>query len=156
MSFAERGAQVAIHYYRNQAAAQATLERVRELGSNGFLVQADVCRPDEIRRMFDRVRSEFTRLDIFVSNARPEAATFYESPMEISLEKWETAVDSQAKAFFGGSARGRPADVQGREDPRHYIRAGRTVWKLAAVGRHGCSKSRNGSARAILRRCTGS
>jgi enoyl-[acyl-carrier protein] reductase III len=100
LSLAERGAQVAIHYYRNQAAAQATLERVRELGSNGFLVQADVCRPDEIRRMFDRVRSEFTRLDVFVSNARPEAATFYESPMEISLEKWETAVDSQAKAFL--------------------------------------------------------
>jgi enoyl-[acyl-carrier protein] reductase III len=100
LSLAERGAQVAIHYYRNEAAAQATLGRVRELGSSGFLVRADVCRPDEIRRMFERVRSEFTSLDIFVSNARPEAATFYESPMEITLEKWETAVDSQAKAFL--------------------------------------------------------
>src|SRR5215469_918831 len=63
LSLAERGAQVAIHYYRNQAAAQATLARTRELGSNGFLVQGDVCRPEEVRRIFEQVRSEFGSLD---------------------------------------------------------------------------------------------
>ena len=100
LKLAENGAQVAIHYYRNQEAAHATLERIRGLGSNGFLVQADVCRPDEVRRVFQQVRSEFGSLDIFVSNARPEASTFYEAPMEITLDKWSTAVDSQAKAFL--------------------------------------------------------
>jgi enoyl-[acyl-carrier protein] reductase III len=100
LKLAERGAQVAVHYYRNQGAAQATLEKIRGLGSNGFLVQADVCRPDEVRRVFQQVRSEFGSLDIFVSNARTEAATFYEAPMEITLDKWDTAVDSQAKAFL--------------------------------------------------------
>jgi len=63
-------------------------------------VQADVCRPDEVRRVFEQVRSEFGSLAIFVSNARTEAATFYEAPMEITLDKWDTAVDSQAKAFL--------------------------------------------------------
>jgi NAD(P)-dependent dehydrogenase (short-subunit alcohol dehydrogenase family) len=100
LKLAEEGAQIAIHYYRNQAAAQATLEKIRGLGSNGFLVQADVCRPDEVRRIFQQVRSEFGSLDIFVSNARTEASTFYEAPMEITLDKWDTAVDSQAKAFL--------------------------------------------------------
>ena len=100
LKLAEQGAQVAVHYYRNQGAAQATLEKIRGLGSNGFLVQADVCRPDEVRRVFEQVRSEFGSLDIFVSNARTEAATFYEAPMEITLDKWDTAVDSQAKAFL--------------------------------------------------------
>ena len=100
LKLAEQGAQVAVHYYRNQGAAQATLEKIRGLGSNGFLVQADVCRPDEVRRVFQQVRSEFGSLDIFVSNARTEAATFYEAPMEITLDKWDTAVDSQAKAFL--------------------------------------------------------
>jgi NAD(P)-dependent dehydrogenase (short-subunit alcohol dehydrogenase family) len=100
LKLAEWGAQVAIHYYRNQEAAQATLEKIRGLGSNGFLVQADVCRPDDVRRIFQQVRSEFGSLDIFVSNARTEAPTFYEAPMEITLDKWDTAVDSQAKAFL--------------------------------------------------------
>jgi NAD(P)-dependent dehydrogenase (short-subunit alcohol dehydrogenase family) len=77
LKLAERGAQVAIHYYRNLGAAQATLDKIRGLGSNGFLVQADVCRPDEVRRVFQQVRSEFGSLDIFVSNARTEAATHY-------------------------------------------------------------------------------
>jgi NAD(P)-dependent dehydrogenase (short-subunit alcohol dehydrogenase family) len=100
LKLAEGGAQVAVHYYRNEEAAQATLEKIRSVGSNGFLVQADVCRPEEVLRIFQRVRSEFGSLDIFVSNARPEAATFYQAPMDITLDKWDTAMDSQAKAFL--------------------------------------------------------
>ncbi len=52
--------------------------------------------------MFQQVRTHFGSLGIFVSNARPEAAAFYEAPMEITLEKWDSAVDSQAKAFLIG------------------------------------------------------
>jgi NAD(P)-dependent dehydrogenase (short-subunit alcohol dehydrogenase family) len=100
LKLAKEGAHVAVHYYQNRESAQATLEKIRELGSNGFLVQADVCRPEEIRRIFQQISSEFGSLDIFVSNARTEASTFYEAPMEITLDKWDTAVDSQAKAFL--------------------------------------------------------
>ena len=102
LKLAEGGAQVGIHYYQNKEAAEATLEKVRALGSDGFLVQADICRPEEVLRIFQKVRSEFGSLDIFVSNARPEASTFYEAPMEITLEKWDAAMDSQAKAFLVG------------------------------------------------------
>jgi NAD(P)-dependent dehydrogenase (short-subunit alcohol dehydrogenase family) len=100
LKLAAAGAQLAIHYYRNKEAAQATLEKVRALGSTGFLVQADVCKADEVRRIFQQVRSEFGSLDIFVNNARPEASTFYEAPMDITLDKWDAAMDSQAKAFL--------------------------------------------------------
>lgn len=102
LKLADQGARVAIHYYQNEGAAKATLEKVRALGSDGFVVQADVCHPDQVKQIFDRVKSEFGALDIFVSNARTEAPTFYEPPMQITLEKWDTAVDSQAKAFLVG------------------------------------------------------
>jgi Enoyl-(Acyl carrier protein) reductase len=36
------------------------------------------------------------------ANARMEAPTFYQEPMEITLDKWDSAVDSQAKAFLVG------------------------------------------------------
>ena len=103
LKLAEKGARVAVHYYRNRDAAQATLKKIRELGSDGFLVQADVCHPDEVTHIFQQVRSEFGSLDIFVSNARTEAPTFYQAPMEITLDKWDTAIDSQAKAFLVGA-----------------------------------------------------
>ena len=100
LKLAERGAHIAVHYYRNIEAAQSTLDQIGKLGSSGILVQADVSKPEEIRRLFQQVRAEFKSLDIFVANARPEAQTFYQAPMEITLDQWNTAVDSQAKAFL--------------------------------------------------------
>jgi enoyl-[acyl-carrier protein] reductase III len=103
LKFAECGAKVAVHYHVNEAAAKDTLERVRKHGADGFLVQADVSRPDDVRRMFAEVRQRFGTLDVFVANARPELAKFYQKPMEISLEAWDHALDSQAKAFLVGA-----------------------------------------------------
>ena len=102
LKLAEHGVHVAINYVKDEASAQATLELVRTCGSDGFIVQADVCQPAQIEGMFDRVRAEFGSLDIFVANARTDIGTFYESPMSISLEQFDTAMDSQAKAFLVG------------------------------------------------------
>lgn len=102
LKLAEQGAKVAIHYYQNEAAASDTLAEVRKRGADGFVVQADVLRPDEITQMFGKVKAEFGKLDIFVSNARPEAAAFFYPPMDITLEQWDAAFDSQAKAFLVG------------------------------------------------------
>src|SRR5205807_3164459 len=102
VKLAEQGVNVAVHYYQNDAAAKDTLERIRKHGSDGFVVQADVSRADDVRRMFGRVKSEFGALDIFVSNARPELSAFYQAPMDITLDKWDMALDSQAKAFLVG------------------------------------------------------
>ena len=102
LKLAESGAKVAIHYYQKEDQAKATLEKIRAAGSDGFVVQANVCKPEEIRRMFARVKSEFGALDIFVNNARPEVPTFYDGPMTISLDMFDFAMDSQAKAFLVG------------------------------------------------------
>lgn len=102
LTLAEHGVHVAINYLKDEAAAKATLEQVRARGADGFVVQADVCQPAAIEKMFGRVRDEFGALDIFVANARTDVGTFYEPTMAISLEKWDTAMDSQAKAFLVG------------------------------------------------------
>lgn len=100
LKLAQNGTRIAVHYYQNREAAESTLNKIRKLGSDGFIVQADVSEPEEIKRMFQQVRAEFGSLDILVSNARTEAPTFYQPPMEISLESWDTAMNSQAKAFL--------------------------------------------------------
>lgn len=100
MKLAEVGVKIGVHYYRNESAAKETLEVVRKGGSDGFIVQADVRRPEEITRMFEAVKTHFGKLDIFVSNARPEASEFFEPPMNITLQQWDAASDSQAKAFL--------------------------------------------------------
>src|SRR5438093_3397631 len=102
LKLAEDHVKVAVHYYKNEQAAKETLAEVRRRGSDGLVVQADVMKPDEIARMFQKVRADFGALDIFVSNARPEVPTFFQPPMEITLEQLDTAFDSQAKAFLVG------------------------------------------------------
>jgi NAD(P)-dependent dehydrogenase (short-subunit alcohol dehydrogenase family) len=66
LKLAEKGPQVAVHYYQNEEAAKSTLAKIRECGSDGFLVQADVCHPEEVSRIFKQVEKEFNSLDIFV------------------------------------------------------------------------------------------
>jgi NAD(P)-dependent dehydrogenase (short-subunit alcohol dehydrogenase family) len=103
LELARNGAKVAIHYYQNEAAAKDTLAKVRQCGSEGFLVQADIRRSEEFCRLFDQVKTKFGTLDIFVANARPEIPTFFRPPMEITLEEWDAAFDSQPKAFLVGT-----------------------------------------------------
>ena len=100
LKLADHGVHVAINYLRDEASAKATLEQVRARGSDGFTVQADVSQPADVDRLFDRVGKEFGSLDIFVNNARGEVSTFYESAMTIPLDKWDAAMDSQARAFL--------------------------------------------------------
>jgi enoyl-[acyl-carrier protein] reductase III len=83
LKLAEQGVNVAVHYYQNQAAANDTLAQERERGADGCTVQ-------------------FGALDIFVSNARPELPAFYSPPLDITLEQWDMAMNSQAKAFLVG------------------------------------------------------
>jgi NAD(P)-dependent dehydrogenase (short-subunit alcohol dehydrogenase family) len=100
LKLAEQGVKVAINYCRNESAANDALAKVRGLGSDGFILKADVCRPDDIGQMFGRVKQEFGTVDIFVANARPDLSAFYQPAMEITLERWQTAIDSQARAFL--------------------------------------------------------
>lgn len=102
LKLAEKGVQVAVNYYQNETAAKDTLKQIRDRGSTGFVIQADVSRPEEIGRLFQTVQKEFGKLDIFVSNARGELSTFFQSAFEITLEQWDSAIDTQAKAFLVG------------------------------------------------------
>src|SRR5947209_4279918 len=103
LKLADAGAKVAIHYFQNEGCASDTLAQIRACGSDGLVVQADVTQPADIVRMFSRVRAAFGSLDIFVSNARPELPAFFQPPLEITLEQWDAAFDSQAKALLLGA-----------------------------------------------------
>lgn len=38
LKLAKEGARVAVHYYQNRKAAETTLQKIREVGSDGFIV----------------------------------------------------------------------------------------------------------------------
>lgn len=75
--------------FQNESAATSTLEEVRQRRSDGFILQADVTQMDQVITIFNKVKSEFGKLDIFVTSARPEAPAFFHPPMDITIEQLE-------------------------------------------------------------------
>jgi glucose 1-dehydrogenase len=70
--FAEEGAKVVIDYVGHPDGANATLQMVRDAGSDGIIVQADVTHLDQIRSLIDTTCTHFGTPDILVNNAGVE------------------------------------------------------------------------------------
>ncbi|MFN8441903.1 MAG: SDR family oxidoreductase [Caldilineaceae bacterium] len=102
LRLAEKGVNIAINYRQNEAAALDTLAKVRERGADGFVIQADVSKPEEISRLFGRVQSEFGHLDIFVANALGDLFSVLAPPLAATPDQLIMAAASQGQAFLLG------------------------------------------------------
>jgi 3-oxoacyl-[acyl-carrier protein] reductase len=63
---AAHGAQVAINYQRNEAAARDTL---KQSGGRGIVVQADVSKADDVEHLIAQTRKQLGPIDFLVNNA---------------------------------------------------------------------------------------
>ena len=66
---AAAGAAVVVNYASSKAGAEAVVNRIRQAGGKAVAVQADVSKPDDIRRLFAETKKAFGELDILVNNA---------------------------------------------------------------------------------------
>lgn len=69
LRLAESGADVALIYAGNQAAADETAQQVRELGVRAMAVQCDVSDAQQAAAAIKQVRAELGPIDILVNNA---------------------------------------------------------------------------------------
>ncbi len=77
--FASEGADVVINYSGNADRAQEALRAVEATGRRGLVVQANIGRTDDIKKLFAMALETFGRLDILVNNAGVEThAPFWE------------------------------------------------------------------------------
>src|SRR5579872_4468856 len=69
IAFAEAGADVAINWLDDEAAARAVAEAVVARGRRAVTIQADMGNLSEVREMVLATVAELDRLDILVNNA---------------------------------------------------------------------------------------
>lgn len=97
---AEAGARkIAVTYFARREAAEKVVATLWALGAEAIAIQYDQSRPAHTERLFRTVQEKFGGLDIFVSNARPELATFFEPLDTVSIDKFEHAFAAQSRAF---------------------------------------------------------
>src|SRR5438094_9864136 len=66
---AAEGAAVVVNYASSRAGADAVVKRITQKEGKAVAVQADVSKPDDIRRLFAETKKAFGKLDVLVNNA---------------------------------------------------------------------------------------
>lgn len=81
-AFAEQGAHVIINYAHDEDAAKETAEAVAQHGVKTLVIQADIANQSQIEAMFEKIKQEFSSIDVLVNNA----ARFVEGDQPDNLE----------------------------------------------------------------------
>jgi 3-oxoacyl-[acyl-carrier protein] reductase len=66
---AAEGASVVVNYSSSKAGADAVVRRITEKDGRAVAVQADLSKPEDIRRLFAESKKAFGKIDILVNNA---------------------------------------------------------------------------------------
>lgn len=66
--FAKEGAKVVLNYSVNKKGGEETLREIEKL-SEGHLVQADISKPKDVKKLFEEVEKKFGTVHILINNA---------------------------------------------------------------------------------------
>ena len=86
MKLASEGAHVVVNARSNQAEADAVVREAQARGVKALAVIADVSRRDQVESMVAKALSEFSRIDILISNA---AIRPHKPFTELTVQDWE-------------------------------------------------------------------
>jgi NAD(P)-dependent dehydrogenase (short-subunit alcohol dehydrogenase family) len=97
LQLAEDGANVAIHFRRSRAEAEEVAAKIAQMGNRSVLLEGDITKAADARRIVGEAAEEFGRLDILVNNA----ATFFAAPLlEMTEAQWDEMLATNLKAQF--------------------------------------------------------
>ena len=103
-TLAQCGADVAVHFHKNQAMAEALVAQIRQMGRRAVWVQADVTSLEEVMAMKEVIAIELGHPDIIVNNAvlQYHWTSVLEQPVEDYEGQFRSSVlhnVNMAKAF---------------------------------------------------------
>jgi len=97
LALAQDGYDVAIHYRRSRAEAEAVAESAAEKGVQAAVLQADVRLEEQARGLVDAAHRAFGRLDVLVNNV----GDYHQGPLEdLSGEVWRDMLASNLDSTF--------------------------------------------------------
>lgn len=97
LRLAKEGYDLVINYARSKTAALETAAEIEALGRKALVVKANVGDVDKIKLLFEAIKNEYGRLDIFVNNA---ASGVQRPLMELEESHWDWTMNINSKALL--------------------------------------------------------
>jgi len=97
VELAARGANVALNYHASHEKAEELAAEIRATGAECLLVQGDVSRKDEAKRVVQEVLEAWKRLDIVVNNA---GITRDKSLRKMTEDEWDEVISVNLNGTF--------------------------------------------------------
>jgi enoyl-[acyl-carrier protein] reductase III len=105
LTFARRGADVVINFFRNRAPAEETAAEVQTMGRRALVVKANIADPEQLERLFAETDAAFDGLDFLICNA----ASGYNRPVvQQRLKGWDWTMNINARASLFGALHALP------------------------------------------------
>jgi 3-oxoacyl-[acyl-carrier protein] reductase len=98
VTLAAQGAAVALNYHRNETGAAAAQQEISNAGGRAIIVQADVTKAAEVRRLVERTVAELGPIDILVNNAGSLVERL--RLLELTEARWDEVIDLNLKSAF--------------------------------------------------------
>ena len=112
IKLASLGADVIVNYSRNRTQAEETSEIIHKLGKKAHIIKANIAKEEEIESLFEKISSEFGKLDILVNNA---ASGFNRPLTEQKASGWDYTMQVNVRAAMLCSQKAVPLmEITGR------------------------------------------
>lgn len=126
LKLAKEGAKVVVNYFDNEADADETLKMIQEAGGEAVLVQGDMTKADDVKRLFDYAVSAFSgQVDVMVHVVGGLVARHQITEMEEKF--WDFIMEVNAKTTF----------LTTREVVPHMLAGGSIIYFSSQAARDG-------------------
>jgi 3-oxoacyl-[acyl-carrier protein] reductase len=98
LEFAREGADVAINYRRDEAAAKDTARAIEALGRRAVAIRADVADWPQVQALVDHTLAHFGRFDIVVANSG--IASRVQSVWDMDIDHWHKVIGTNLHGVF--------------------------------------------------------
>jgi len=139
LELAYRGAAIAINFRSDKAHAESAAKEIREMGGECLLVQGDVSKKEEARRIVKEVLDKWLHLDILVNNA---GITRDRTLKRMSDDDWTEVIAVNLNGTFYTTSAALPAMMNQRFG--RIINISSVVGQAGAFGQANYSASKGG------------
>ena len=97
IELARHGASVVVNYIANEEMAQSCAKAIEAEGAKALVVQADVSKADQAKRLIETAEAEFGQVDILVNNA---GVNRDRTVARMSAEEWDEVISTDLSSMF--------------------------------------------------------